>query len=90
MYIKVIHLSKKKQHVSIIRPLYNILTPDDGTNRLSRKVGKTLPLILTFMGPCIANIFQYIFNKMQLYTVYYIWKLSCMFRVLLPPIIRRA
>ena len=25
---------------------------------------------LTFMGPCIANIFQYISNKMQLYTVY--------------------
>jgi len=22
------------------------------------------------MGPCIANIFQYISNKMQLYTVY--------------------
>ena len=22
------------------------------------------------MGPCIVNIFQYIFNKMQLYTVY--------------------
>jgi hypothetical protein len=25
---------------------------------------------LTFMGPCIANIFQYISNKMQLDTVY--------------------
>ena len=25
---------------------------------------------LTFMGPCIVNIFQYIFNKTQLYTVY--------------------
>jgi hypothetical protein len=25
---------------------------------------------LTFMGPCIVNIFQYISNKMQLYTVY--------------------
>jgi len=25
---------------------------------------------LTFMGPCIANTFQYISNKMQLYTVY--------------------
>jgi hypothetical protein len=22
------------------------------------------------MGPCIANIFQYVSNKMQLYTVY--------------------
>jgi hypothetical protein len=25
---------------------------------------------LTFMGPCIVNIFQYISNKMQHYTVY--------------------
>ena len=23
-----------------------------------------------FMGPCIVNIFQYISNKMQIYTVY--------------------
>jgi len=27
-------------------------------------------IYLTFMGPCIVNIFQYISNKMQLYTVY--------------------
>jgi hypothetical protein len=26
--------------------------------------------IVTFMGPCIVNIFQHISNKMQLYTVY--------------------
>jgi hypothetical protein len=26
--------------------------------------------VLTFMGPCIISIFQYICNKMQLYTVY--------------------
>jgi len=37
-----------------------------------------------------GNLFQYISNKMQLYTVYYIWKLLCMFRVLLPSIIRSA
>ena len=24
----------------------------------------------TFMGPCILNVFQYISNKLQLYTVY--------------------
>jgi len=29
-----------------------------------------LLLSLTFMGPFIANIFQYMSNKMQLYTVY--------------------
>jgi len=27
-------------------------------------------LFFMFMGVCIANIFQYISNKMQLYTVY--------------------
>jgi len=42
------------------------------------------------MGPFIANIVQYISNKMQLYTVYYTWKLFFMFRVLLPPIIKSA
>jgi hypothetical protein len=26
--------------------------------------------ILTFMGPCVVSIFQYISNKMQRYTVY--------------------
>jgi hypothetical protein len=42
------------------------------------------------MGPCIVRIFQYISNKMQRYTVYYIWKLLYMFRVVFPPIIRSA
>jgi hypothetical protein len=42
------------------------------------------------MGPCILNIFQYISNKMQRYTVYFIWKLLYMFRVLPPPIIGSA
>jgi hypothetical protein len=45
---------------------------------------------LTFMGSCIVNIFQYISNKMQLYTVYYIWELLYMFRVVPSPIIRSA
>jgi len=44
---------------------------------------------LTFMGPCIVSIFQYISNKIQRYTVY-IWKLLYMFRVVLPQIIRSA
>ena len=47
-------------------------------------------VILTFMGPCIVRIFQYISNKMQHYTVYYIWKLLYMFRVVPPSIIRSA
>jgi hypothetical protein len=46
---------------------------------------------LTFMGPCgIVIIFQYISNKMKRYTVYFIWKLLYMFRVVPPPIIRSA
>jgi len=45
---------------------------------------------LTFMGPCIVRIFQYISNKMQRYTLYFIWKLLYMFRLVPPPIIRRA
>ena len=40
------------------------------------------------MGPCIVIIFQYISNKMQRYTVYFIWKLLYMFWVGPPPIIR--
>jgi len=35
-----------------------------------QKDSNTISGFLTFMGPCIANIFQYISNKMQLYTVY--------------------
>jgi hypothetical protein len=38
------------------------------TKNHSRLNGPTVNL--TFMGPCIANVFQYISNKMQLYTVY--------------------
>jgi len=49
-----------------------------------------------FMGPCIVIIFLYIyiyiyiyiFNKIQHYTVYFIWKLLYMFWVVQPPIIR--
>ena len=35
-------------------------------------------------------IFQYISRKMQLYTVYFIWKLLYMFRVVIPPFLRSA
>jgi len=45
-------------------------------------------LALTFMGPCIVIVLQYISNKMQHYTVYFMWKLLYMFRVVPPPIIR--
>jgi hypothetical protein len=45
---------------------------------------------LTFMGPCIVTTLQYTSNKMQRYTVYIIWKLLYMFRVVPAPIIRSA
>jgi hypothetical protein len=50
----------------------------------------TLSINLMFLGPCIVIIFQYISNKMQCYTVYFIWKTAYMFRVVSPPIIRSA
>jgi hypothetical protein len=52
-----------------------------------------LPLLLgdlTFMGPCIVSIFQYISNKMQRYTIYLHLETTLQFRVVLAPIIRSA
>jgi hypothetical protein len=45
---------------------------------------------LTFMGPCIVNIFQYISTRCNVTQFIYIWKLLYMFRVVLPPIIGSA
>jgi hypothetical protein len=43
-------------------------------NPLNAELNPTCHLLvlldLTFMGPCIISIFQYISNKMQHYTVY--------------------
>jgi hypothetical protein len=39
---------------------------------------------------CGIPIFQYISTEMQRYTVYFIWKLLYVFRVVPPPIIRSA
>ena len=47
--------------------------------------------ILTFVGPCIVNIFLYIYPTRCNFTQFiYIWKLLYMFRVVPPPIIRSA
>jgi hypothetical protein len=44
---------------------------------------------LTFMGPCIVSIFQYIYPTTCNVTQFiYIWKLLYVFRVVLPTIIR--
>ena len=43
-----------------------------------------------FMKLTVAQKFQYISNKMQRYTVYFIWKLLYMFQVVPSPIIRKA
>jgi hypothetical protein len=51
-----------------------------GTHRMEKKQEKRQ----------LEEIFQYIPNKMQRYTVYFIWKLLYMFRVVLPPVIRSA
>ena len=46
---------------------------------------------LTSMGPCIVNIFQYIYPTRCNFTQFiYIWKLLYMFRMVPPPIIRSA
>jgi hypothetical protein len=45
---------------------------------------------LTFMGPCILSIFQYISTKMQRYTVYLYLETALHVSVVLPPIIRSA
>ena len=58
----------------------SILMPNDKENAFH----------LAFMGPCIVRIFECISNKMQLYTVYFTWKLLYMFRVIPPPISRSA
>jgi len=46
-------------------------------------------LVLT-VSKVVKLVFQYISKKMQRYTVYYIWKLLYVFRVVPPPIIRSA
>ena len=50
-----------------------------------QRQGQSKILSLTFMGPCIVIVFQYISSKMQHYTVYFIWKLLYMFRVVPSP-----
>jgi hypothetical protein len=45
---------------------------------------------LTFMGPCIVSIFQYMSNKMQRYTVYLYLETDLHVFVVPPQIIRRA
>ena len=54
-------------------------------------ISKCACTYLTFMGPCIVNIFQYIYpTRCNFKQFIYIWKLLYMFRVVLPPIIRSA
>ena len=57
---------------------------------------RTLTLVAVIPGNAKRDLnnFQYILiyvsNQMQRYTVYFIWKLLYMFRVVPPPIIRSA
>ena len=57
---------------------------------IRKEIKHNLFINLTFMGPCIVKIFQYISNKMQRYIVYFVWKLFYMFRMVPPLIIRSA
>ena len=43
---------------------------------------------LTFMGPCNANLFSSITNKMQRYTIIYFCEMLYIFQAVTPPIIR--
>jgi hypothetical protein len=56
----------RSKHVGAIVQYFNPL------NAELNPICHSLILIgdLTFMDPCIVSIFQYIFNKMQRYTVY--------------------
>ena len=55
-------------------------------NKLSVIITKKIKLFILIY----IYIYIYIPNEMQLYTVYFVWKPLYMFRVVPPPIIRRA
>ena len=57
------------------RKKYGLLNLINKVNPLNAELNSICHLLvllgdLTFMGPCILSLFQYISNKMQLYTVY--------------------
>jgi len=66
------------------------------TQSLFLSLSLSLPLSVSAVFNKIKNVervelfFKYISNKMQRYTVYFIWKLLYMFRMVPPPIIRSA
>ena len=62
MFPLSVSFSEREQNLSLFNPLNAELNP---TCHLLVLLGD-----LTFMGPCIVSIFQYISNKMQRYTIY--------------------
>ena len=70
MLTKLKEMGRVSSYVEDSRFFFWFLTPEDRTDRLSWNVGKNLPQIWTFSGPCIVSIFWYISNKMQRYTLY--------------------
>ena len=50
----------------------------------------SIPSFSLVVFSCISVLLQRVSNKMQQYTVYFIWELLYIFRVILSPIIRRA
>jgi len=65
------YLSLTKYSLHTARPNYKT-HPENSILRdnLTLSIKLTRLMFLTFMGPCIIIIFQYISNKMQRYTVY--------------------
>jgi hypothetical protein len=64
----------KRKNLSKWIKVYIIFQSDD-INPLNTEINPIYHFLvllgdLTFMGPCIESIFQYISNKMQRYTVY--------------------
>jgi hypothetical protein len=78
-----IHMLKHYPGPSVLNLNTYSLCSFTGTSNLKHLLQRTM--YLTFMGPCIVIIFQYISNKMRHYTVYFIWKMLYMFRVVHHP-----
>jgi hypothetical protein len=74
VFLRINHEHKTHEQNSATSPdLFH--SADIWFNRLNAELNPIFHLLvllgdLTFMGPCIVSIFQYISNKMQRYTVY--------------------
>jgi hypothetical protein len=71
--------------------IYKVMGSHVGTKSYMTDTATVRNTISLVHGSCIlSSILIYVSNKMQRYTVYYIWKLLYMFWVVPSPIIRSA